>query len=259
MCARVVSAPTFELRSDVYDALINWTARLAGEAPFYRTLFKKHHVHTVLDAACGSGRHAAMFRDWGLLVEGADQSAEMIARARETYGDSDELRWTQRSFDTRRPTTSFDAAICVGNSLSLAADLAMVKRTVGALLSAVRPGGIVVLHVLNLWSLPDGPVTWQRFKRVAIDGADHLLAKGVHRAGGRGFIDLLDFRGTDAAPAITQAEFLGLRFADLRDFAHDAGAASVVSYGDYSFCQFDEDSSADLIVIIRRHEYSPQC
>jgi SAM-dependent methyltransferase len=245
-----VSQPTFQPPPDVYDALIDWPARLANESPFYRKLFNRFHVHSVLDAACGSGRHAAMFREWGLLVEGADASAAMLALARAAFGESNELRWVERSFETPPPASTFDAAICVGNSLALAPDHAAAERTIRALLSAVRPGGAVVLQVLNLWRFPEGAVVWQKFRRAAIDGVQHRLIKGVHRAGGRGFVELLDWAEPDPTPRVDQPQLLALRAAEVDAIARRAGAAEIEFYGDYSFGGYDEDGSTDLIAVL---------
>lgn len=249
-----MGAESFKAPADVYDALIDWPKRLDNEAPFYRALFERVSARCVLDAACGSGRHAALFRDWGLQVVGADVSDDMLAQARARFGESDALRWVKRSFDSPQPTATFDAAICVGNSLALAPDLAAVERAIAALLGAVRLGGCVVLHVLNLWRLPDGPVVWQKFRRVTLDGVDHLLIKGVHRVGARGFVELLDFPNGATPPRIEQPAFLGLCTTDLARAALHHGASAVEFYGDYSFAGYDEKTSVDLIAVLTAGE-----
>src|SRR5512147_2226208 len=128
---------TFDEHAAVYDLLIDWPKRLANEEPFYRRLFERVGARRVLDAACGTGRHAAMFHAWGLRVEGADLSPEMIARARAGSGEPEGLRWTVRGFDqpVERPG-SFDAVVCVGNSLALAPDLQTVHRALAQLFAA---------------------------------------------------------------------------------------------------------------------------
>lgn len=49
-----------------------------------------------------------------------------------------------------------DTIICRGNSLAIAPDIPTIERAVREMLAAARGGGVVVLHVLNLWRLPDG-------------------------------------------------------------------------------------------------------
>ena len=238
--------------------MIDWPKRLANEEPFYRGLFARAGVKSVVDVACGTGRHAAMFHSWGLRVEGADLSAAMIDRARAAFGEPPGLHWVVRGFD--RPIAAaepFDAAVCVGNSLALAPDVATVERAVGQMLAAVRPGGLVVVHVLNLWHLPDGPATWQKCRRAALPQGDVLIVKGVHRCGSRGFVDLIVAKLDESAdkPAAMQTDsicFLGLEAADLEAVARRAGAANVTFFGGYQQQPYDRQASVDLVVVAEK-------
>ncbi|MGE5610708.1 MAG: class I SAM-dependent DNA methyltransferase, partial [Bacillota bacterium] len=145
---------TFGDVSDVFEAMIDWPKRLANERGFFRWLFDRIGATRVLDAACGTGHHAAMFNSWQLRVEGADLSPAMIDRCQKQFGQSSTLRWVVRGFDQPvEEPGSFDAAICIGNSLALAPDLATVSTAVGQMLAAVRSGGAVCVHVVNLWCL----------------------------------------------------------------------------------------------------------
>ncbi|MCR4415548.1 MAG: class I SAM-dependent methyltransferase, partial [Thermoguttaceae bacterium] len=131
----------FDDLSDVYEAMIDWPKRLANETPFFRRLFDAVQARSVLDVACGTGHHAAMFHSWGLRVEGADASPRMIERCRARFGESDRLGFVVRSFDQLAAAPEpFDAVICVGNSLALAPDAATAGRAVAAMFGAVRPG-----------------------------------------------------------------------------------------------------------------------
>ena len=206
---------------------------------------------SVLDMACGTGRHAAMFHSWGLRVEGADVSEAMIKRARATFGETEGLRWVVRGFEGPiEAGEPFDAAICVGNSLALAPDAATARRAVGHMVSAVRPGGVVVLHVLNLWRLPDGPCTWQKCLRTTLPRGEVLIVKGVHRAGSRGYAELVV---ADAAGGTMlkseSAAFLGLEAAQLERMVRQAGAAHVRLLGGYGDQPYDRQQSVDLIVV----------
>lgn len=54
-------------------------AKMVG---FFRTLIDQHGVHSVLDYACGTGRHLLLFEDLGLEVWGSDLSPAMLEQAR---------------------------------------------------------------------------------------------------------------------------------------------------------------------------------
>ena len=244
----------FDNLTGVYEAMIDWPKRLANEEPFYRRLFERVGVHRVLDAACGTGHHAAMFHAWPLRVEGADLSQAMIDQARAMFGEPEGLQWTVRGFEEPSPSQlPFDAVVCVGNSLALAPDRATVRRAVGQMLSAVRPGGVVVLHVLNLWPLVDGPCQWQKCRPATLSQGEVLILKGVHRSGNRGFVDLV-LAGISEGK-ILHAEsvpWLGLEAAELQQMATDAGAQRLELFGGYREQPYHREKSQDLILVAQR-------
>ena len=169
-------ADVFDDLAEIYEAMVDWPSRLTREEPFFRRHFAAAGVQSVVDVACGVGRHAAMFHSWNLRVEGADLSPRMIQLRRERFGEPVGLRWVVRSFAEPIPAdTPFDAAVCMGNSLPLASQRADIELALGRMFAAVRPGGLVLVHVLNLWRLPAGPATWEkcRLRRAAARrGAD---------------------------------------------------------------------------------------
>lgn len=245
------AAGLFHDLTDVYESLVNWPQRLAREEPFYRRLFAEHRVRRVLDTACGTGHHAAMFHRWGLAVEGADVSPAMIERAQRQHGALSGLRWVVRSFDQPSGADgAFDAAICAGNSLALAAERPQVQRALEQMFAAVRPGGVVVVQLLNLWRLPDGPCVWQKCQRGRWAEDEVLVVKGVHRSGERGFVDLL-VAGLPSG-ALLHSEsvpLLGLEAGELESLVRAAGAARWEFYGGYQGEVYERDTSVDLILV----------
>jgi SAM-dependent methyltransferase len=250
-----IATEPFELDPESYDALVDWERRLANEGPFCRRLFEEAGVRRVLDAACGTGHHAAMFHSWGLQVEAADISPEMIDYCRTAHGESDSLRWVVRSFvEPASPVGTFDAVACVGNSIALAPDIGTVNQAIGAMLSALRPGGVCVIQALNLWRLPEGPTTWQKWRHVRRDDGDEIVIKGLHRAGDRGFIEFIDLRvaADGVSKRFNRATILGLREADLRAAVESAGGRDVSLYGTFQNEPYDPQTSPDLVLVCSR-------
>jgi SAM-dependent methyltransferase len=249
-----MSSKTFDDFSEYYEVLIDWPQRLAHETPFYRRLFTDHAVHRVADVACGTGHHAALFHAWGLQVDASDISPTMIQRARDRVGEPEGLRWSVRGFDQPAPDPgTVDAAVCVGNSLALAPDLATVERAIHHMLQAVRPAGVIVVHLLNLWRLEDGPCLWQKCRRAEVADGEVLITKGVHRCGRAGFVNLLVATlGERPVLRAESARFLGLEQDDLQRFARRGGAREVHFFGGYQDQPYDARTSTDLLLVATR-------
>lgn len=101
---------------------------------------------TVLDMACGRGRHARWFAEAGCSVTGIDISTESIAEARR------EVPGAQFAVhDIRMPyaAATFDLAVCLFTSLGYFEDEDDDRRALVAAYGALRPGGRFVLDFMN--------------------------------------------------------------------------------------------------------------
>lgn len=249
-----MTSSRFDDLTDVYEAMIDWPRRLANDGPFLRELFEEFGVRRVADVACGTGHHAAMFHLWGLEVEGVDVSPNMIERARRNFGEQDRLRWTVRGFEQPIPGEEpFDAVTCLGNSLALAGDRDLAERAVRNMVGALRPGGLLVLHILNVWRLPDGPCHWQKCLRTVLAQGESLVTKGVQRVGQRAFVHLVvaplevpDQFESESVP------FLALEAEELGRLVEAAGAEGIGLYSNQRRQPYDRQSSVDLILVAKK-------
>jgi SAM-dependent methyltransferase len=247
-----MSDTQFDDLTDVYEAMIDWPKRLGAEAGFFRPLFERLKVQRVADVACGTGQHAAMFHSWGLEVHASDISENMIARARQTFGQREGLHWRVQSFEQPPgPANSFDAVVCIGNSLALAPDLASAEHALRQMLGATRPGGVVVVHILNIWKLPPGPCVWQKCIRKMLANGPSLIIKGVHRSEQNAFAELLVIGDQPGNPPVRShsIRFLGLHAEQLTATARAADAADVALFGGHQHQPYNPADSADLIVV----------
>ncbi len=251
-----MSAAHFDDVTDTYEAMVDWPRRLAAAETLLRDEFDQNGVSRVIDVACGTGHHAAMFHGWGLEVEAADISPNMIESAREQFGALAGLTWSVRSFEEPIPTkTPFDAVVCLGNSLALAGDRAVVQRAVQSMVDALRPGGLLVLHVLNAWRLADGPILWQKCLRLSMPQGETLITKGVQRVGNQACGHLI------AAPLDAPDQyrynwfpFLSFDEQELGDFVRSAGATDIRTFGSHKRAPYERESSVDLILVARKDE-----
>lgn len=101
---------------------------------------------TVLDLACGRGRHAAVFTREGLCVTGVDLSEASLMEARRSAPEAHFER-----HDIRVPYADgrFDAVVCLFTSLGYTNDRADDQQAVVAAAQALKPGGLFVLDLMN--------------------------------------------------------------------------------------------------------------
>jgi SAM-dependent methyltransferase len=252
-----MSNSSFDDLTDLYEAMIDWPKRLANEAPFFRRLFEQSKVARVADVACGTGRHADMFRSWGLEVHGSDISPSMIQRAKEAFGESEQLCWKVQGFEHPvGPPGFFDAVVCIGNSLALAPDATTAAQALCHMLQGLRPGGLAIVHVLNLWKLPQGPCVWQKIINTALAQGESLILKGVHRCSDRGYVELVVIsNGKDGSPIRSRAvPFLGLKSKELEATARENGAVDVTFFGNHQNQPYDGGNSTDMIMVAKKGE-----
>lgn len=92
-----------------YDTMVSWKERLAREAPFFKSIFRKHDTECVLDFGCGTGAHVDLFSSWGIHATGIDSSGGMIEEAKKSKRG--------RFLRGTRARGRYDAITCLGNTL----------------------------------------------------------------------------------------------------------------------------------------------
>lgn len=148
-----VLAPFYEALSDYrdWDAWIHfvWTvlthARLQTGSPV---------VPRILDAACGTGRIARALVDRGCTVVGVDASDAMLAEAaikRDSVGDK--LRLYRQDLRELTLEESFDAAICLCDSLNYMLELSDLKKAFQRIAAHLEPGGLFLFDMDTEWKL----------------------------------------------------------------------------------------------------------
>jgi len=75
------STEFYDRFSDKYDLMIS-DKRYETELPFFNAVFQKHKVKSILDCACGTGKHVIKFLQLGFEATGSDVSSEMLEKAK---------------------------------------------------------------------------------------------------------------------------------------------------------------------------------
>jgi SAM-dependent methyltransferase len=248
----------FEAFAPFYEIMIDWETRLARESPMFQRIFQSVHAKRVLDAACGPGRHAALFARWGLEVSASDISAAMVDRAAATakaQGATVDLCQASFADVSQAFPVPFDAVICTGNSLSAAGKRATVAAGIAEFYKATRPGGTVVLQVLNyeLFS-PGESVYAEPLARTAL-GQNYIFLKVFRRAGTSCDLDIVVLQqGANElwTRTVFKEKLLVLDEAALVEMTEKAGYVRIMLYGGPDMAPFDRKKSEHLIVVARK-------
>jgi len=131
-----------------YRRLIAWPERIEREWPFLQGVLPP--AGRVLDLGCGTGEHSRFLASKGYDVTGIDSSPAMLAKALEAPL-SERLRFLPGDIADVASLTagSFDAAICLGNTLPHLATDQGLRGLLRGLRLRLDAGAPLLLQVLN--------------------------------------------------------------------------------------------------------------
>jgi len=103
---------------------------------------------SLLDVACGTGRHLEFFADWFGHVQGTDNSEDMLAIARQRLPNVQFHCTDMRSLDVhdldREPL--FDVVTCLFSAIGHMTTRAFLHRAISQMASHLTPGGILIVE-----------------------------------------------------------------------------------------------------------------
>ena len=221
---------------------------------FFRQLFDKDRVRSVLDCACGTGRDLHLFHSLGCDVLGSDISLSMLAQAQKnltTCGVKVPLfqvdyRELPQHFDRQ-----FDAVACLSSSILHMPDEAQTLRAFRSMRQVLRHGGILVLTqgtTDKQWR--DKPrfipaVNTKDFSRLFV--IDYL-----DRGARYNILDL--FHGQKARDfKVWSVEYPHMLLKDDQErLLKASGFDTVDFYGTYHFDPYDKETSDRLIIVAHK-------
>ncbi len=153
---------------------------------------------TLLDLACGPGRHVALFRNLGAHVVGLDLSMPLLSRARHQNGN--ETPALVRGDMRRLPfgEASFDVVVNLFTSFGYFVDDKQHAAVLRGAAATLRPGGTFVLDYLNADAIRRSLVPNDEIQlgnqRVAVERSitpdERFVIKEIHLVDdGRSFIE----------------------------------------------------------------------
>ncbi|MCR8845885.1 class I SAM-dependent methyltransferase [Paenibacillus sp. SC116] len=133
----------FDKSAQLYDVIYSFKD-YEQEAEQIRDYMHSRHpeAKTVLDVACGTGRHVEYLnRDYN--VDGIDLNKEFVALAQQRNPDSSFWCEDMTRFDVGR---KYDVVMCLFSSIAYAKTLDAVVRTVQQFSNHLEDGGLILIE-----------------------------------------------------------------------------------------------------------------
>lgn len=248
--------------SQDYDRFVNWEARLSAEIPFLSDQLEELRPDSgrsvsVLDAACGTGRHVTALSDMGFECAGADFSKSMVENARMNANEAGQkIVFKHAGFGELSDVfakQSFDGVICLGNSLPHVLDELSLAAALADFRQVMRIGGKLILQNRNFdkvlaersrWMAPqtyrEGDKTWV-FARFYDFDTDGRLTFNIQI--------LSSQNGGDFSQEVISTRLWPMKRALLVSFLEAAGLGEFEFYGNLEGENYDEGESGNLVIV----------
>jgi len=245
--------------SSDYDRFVDWPARLKVELPFLEGQLRAGGAHRVLDAACGTGQHAIALARLGFATAGADLGANMIACAEENARAAEApVDFKQAGFGELTCAFgehSFDAIVCLGNSLPHVLTPAALETTLRDFRECMRPGGLLIVQNRNFDSVLASRQRWME-PQAHREGQDEWLFMRFYDFEADGLltfhvVTLRRVAGGAWGQSAVSTQIRALTQAELARALADVEFSAPTLYGDMSGAAFEPSASGNLVVVSR--------
>lgn len=213
----------FHASASVYDAIYD-RVDYAGHAAAVDAVIRANRLdaRSLLDVACGTGRHLQVLRSRYDHVEGLDVDPALVEIARERNPGVPIHLGDMTGFDLGR---HFDAVTCLFSSIGYAHTFERLGAAIATMASHLTRGGILVVEP---WFAPQA-WEWGRLDLTTVDLPGLKVARTSRSAAVEAGVSRVIFDYLVATPGgvehFTEVHDLGLFTAD--DYLAAAGAAGL--------------------------------
>jgi len=183
----------FSNSAHIYDAVYSFKD-YAAESERLHALIEERSpgATTLLDVACGTGKHLEQLRTW-YEVSGLDLDPELLEIAKGRLGDVELHQGDMTSFSLGR---RFDVVTCLFSSIGYVGTVDGLGAAVAAMARHLNPGGVLIVEP---WLTPD---VWMvdRPHLLSVDEPDLKIVR-MTVSGREGRLAIMNFEYLIGTPA----------------------------------------------------------
>ncbi len=176
----------FTNSAELYDVVYSWKD-YTGESQQVHELITAHlrsSGNTLLDVACGTGKHLEHLRDH-YVVEGVDLDEGLMAIARKRLPNVPLHQGDMCGFDLGK---QFDTVTCLFSSIGYTGSVERLNRAVASMARHLKPGGVLVFEA---WLSPE-VYHANVVRSLCVEEGGMHVARVVH-SGQEGRMSVMDF------------------------------------------------------------------
>ncbi len=243
----------FEKYAHEYDLMTNAIAREKPHALELRALIDRFHPTSVLDAGCATGLTSYLFANAGISVVGIDRSKPMLEMAKQKYSNTGlPLEFSLAHFEKLPASFNgrFDLVVCLANSISGVGSSANLQMSLASFKRCLRPGGALVLQLLNFAAIKEGEI----FPIRATRSGDILYHRFTERTGSVQQIHVIrtDLSQTPPSYEIFRHSYGNFTRPQLLAALKRTGFVKPIAFGKLDLSEKFRGSSRDLVLIANR-------
>lgn len=236
--------------SDWFDSpYYHWLykSRDEQEAQFFvDNLFKKMQflpTHSLLDVACGKGRHAKYLNSKGLYVTGIDLSRESIAEAKQY--ENDKLQFYVQDMRTTFTQNQYDFVLNLFTSFGYFETETENLSAIQAMSTALKKGGKLIIDFFNATKVIREliPIETKQIDDIAFHITKQLQQNFI--------IKQIDFEHLEQKYHFEE-KVKAIDLAEFSVYFQEAGLHLIETFGDYSLAPYQAQTSDRLIMIAEK-------
>ena len=187
----------FANSAHLYDAVYSFKDYRAESERLHALIEERSPgASTLLDVACGTGKHLEQLRAW-YEVSGLDLDPQLLALARERLGDVELHEGDMTAFSLGR---RFDVVTCLFSSIGYVGTVERLDDAIAAMAAHLNPGGVLIVEP---WLTPDVWIA-DRPHLLSVDEPDLKIAR-MTLSGREGRLAIMQFEYLVGTPTGIEA------------------------------------------------------